>query len=529
MSESSPTNRAAGIVRASAAVVAVLAVVVAIAFLAFGGTASAANSHLSPASGSSEQWAFGGISSGSYSCTNSNCFNGTTTNFTFSLKFSYYIEWVVIFTQTNVSASQTMIESQAALNASASYTFSGCIPNGTGPCVSESGSISLSGKEAAVGFTNITTGTVYENYPSTVPALAIMNAASQEAFNFSGSYSLSGPFGPGGTTESGSANFDFGANETSAVTFSTPLGIVPVSPSPGDSWNSSAPFSADGSWTSGYSFSASGYGGSGGSSSNWTSGVVSPSGNLFVNGTDLGQYTLYDNYTNPPTQTTAQLIALDFDNGTFEAADGWVLIPFGMYGGVFYGLGGLAVAHGNVGSIVQAQPEQGLLSAPTGESAYYQQGHGFIGAGASGSTSGFGGSTGPSVQLTAGPEPVSVAQSQYNAVTSSSSGGSSSGFPILDVILIVVVVVIVAAVAVVLLTRRRRGRQPAGMAPAAMAPPSAGPSGPTPPTMQPVPAAAAAPALAAAPAAPVCAHCGQPGTYIAQYGRYYCYNDKQYL
>jgi hypothetical protein len=33
----------------------------------------------------------------------------------------------------------------------------------------------------------------------------------------------------------------------------------------------------------------------------------------------------------------------------------------------------------------------------------------------------------------------------------------------------------------------------------------------------------------AAPAAPNCAKCGRPTTYIAQYGRYYCYTDNLYV
>ncbi len=44
------------------------------------------------------------------------------------------------------------------------------------------------------------------------------------------------------------------------------------------------------------------------------------------------------------------------------------------------------------------------------------------------------------------------------------------------------------------------------------------------------PAAAPVPGMAPAPAvAPLCPRCGRPGTYIAQYGRYYCYTDQQYL
>jgi len=60
-------------------------------------------------------------------------------------------------------------------------------------------------------------------------------------------------------------------------------------------------------------------------------------------------------------------------------------------------------------------------------------------------------------------------------------------------------------------------------APSAMAP--------APPQAAPVMAPAAAPPMAPAPvpATPVCPKCGKPTTYIAQYGRYYCYTDAVYV
>ena len=539
MSETSQKGPLARVLR-SGAVVAAVFVVVAVALVAFGAPGTAAPTHVVAANGNTEQWSFGGIGSVSYSCSKTTCGAGASN---LSLSVTYYIEWVVIFTQTNVSSTQTMIESQAAANASVSYSVSGCIPNGT-TCESVSGNLNLFGKESATGFTNVTTGTVNESFPTVgnVPALAIMNAASHDEFNFSGSYSASGPFGPDGQSESGSASFDFGANEASSVAFSTPLGLVPLSPQPGDTWGASAPFSATGSWTSGYSISVSGFTNGTQSASNWTTGTVSPSGTLSENGTDLGQYTLFDNYTNPSTQVTAQLISLDFNDGAFEAADGYVLLPFGMYGGVFYGISGLALAShaGTTGAFAEVQPQAGLLSAPSGESAYYHAGTGFIGAGASGSTSGAGGLGGPSIHVTAGPEPVSVAESQYSSVLSSSASGSSSpsSFPWFDIVLVVVVVVVVAVVAVVLMTRRgRQRRQAASMAaPAAVGAYGAAPGAPTPPGQQPPAVAPAAPAAPvplppppAAPATPVCPRCGQPSTFVAQYNRYYCYTDKQYL
>jgi len=62
-----------------------------------------------------------------------------------------------------------------------------------------------------------------------------------------------------------------------------------------------------------------------------------------------------------------------------------------------------------------------------------------------------------------------------------------------------------------------------GMAPAYGAPP---PPGAPPPMMAPPPPQAAP---AAAPAVPNCPICGRPTTYIAQYGRYYCYTDARYV
>jgi hypothetical protein len=69
--------------------------------------------------------------------------------------------------------------------------------------------------------------------------------------------------------------------------------------------------------------------------------------------------------------------------------------------------------------------------------------------------------------------------------------------------------------------------------------PMAAPAQPTPDAMPatmpmaaaPAAAAAAAPTLgpAVTPGAPNCANCGKPTTYIAQYGRYYCYSCARYV
>ena len=68
------------------------------------------------------------------------------------------------------------------------------------------------------------------------------------------------------------------------------------------------------------------------------------------------------------------------------------------------------------------------------------------------------------------------------------------------------------------------GQPPMQQAPAWQAPPTAAPMAPVA-----TPAAPMPPMAAAAPAGATCPRCGRPATWIAQYNRWYCYNDQQYL
>jgi hypothetical protein len=441
--------------------------------------ASASNAPLRVATGSTTQWAFGGNASADYSCTNSGCGSGSAIS---SISLRYYVGWVVIYTATSVSSTQTEYEVQAAINASLTLSLSGCVnESGSGPCSAISASANLAGKETASGFSNITnTGTVNiingTGAGGTVAALALMNAQSSEAFNFSGAYSES--FTNSSGTQTANVNFDLGGNETSTVNFPTPLGIVPIAPVPGQWWNDSGSYSATGAYTSGYSLTVNADGHSE-NEGNWAALSITPSGTLTVNGTDLGAYTLWDNYTTPPTSTSGQLIQLSFSNGEFTGTDGWLMTPSGLYGGAFGALSGLD-------DLASSHP---ALAAPASgsESAYYQQGVGFVGADVAASPSSLGETAGPSVNLQAGPEPVSVAQSQYSGITSPAAAGSS-GFPFTLLILAVVVVVVVIIGVLVMVRRpgRRRGaaETPPGMPTgqyAGWVPPTA----PAPPDYQP--------------------------------------------
>lgn len=85
---------------------------------------------------------------------------------------------------------------------------------------------------------------------------------------------------------------------------------------------------------------------------------------------------------------------------------------------------------------------------------------------------------------------------------------------------------------VMLGTAANEQRTMAAAAPSMGAPPmGASPAGPPVYAAAPAPGTAPPPMGAPAPmsAAPVCPRCGRPGTWIPQYGRYYCYTDQQYL
>jgi hypothetical protein len=76
-----------------------------------------------------------------------------------------------------------------------------------------------------------------------------------------------------------------------------------------------------------------------------------------------------------------------------------------------------------------------------------------------------------------------------------------------------------------------RNQAMGGQMPPPGAPPAYGaPPPPVAPMAAPMPSAPAPPPPApGAQAAPNCPTCGNPTTYVPQYGRYYCYNCKQYV
>ncbi|HTP53982.1 MAG TPA: hypothetical protein VML94_03330 [Thermoplasmata archaeon] len=420
-----------------------------------------AAAHAAPSVTPSVQRAFGGSVSATWSCMYGGCFANDTNVGNLTLSLQYSVTWAVIYTVTNVSGSQTEVQIQAALGASASIAISTCT-NGTGtiPCQTTSFAVSLKGSEVFNGYTNLTSGSVNQTNASAGPlgstaAWAIMNSWSKASLNFSGSFSATIPLSDV-RSESVSASFDVGGSSTSSINFPSPLAVVPVDPVAGDMWQSSAPYTASGSYSNGSTLTLNEPDSAPMTVSHWYHGSVTPSGTLALNGTDVGPVTLYDNYTAPPTMVTAQVIDLTFSSGNYSAEDGWLVVPLNLFGGVGGLLSQTAVQQTGPSPAVGAHTAATDLNGSS-ESAYYRDGPGIIGVGATGNSTlpvGEPGAETPTIKVQAGPEPVSVAQDQYNSIVS--PGSSGNGFPLL--LVLVAAVVVVVAIGGVFVWRRSAGR-----------------------------------------------------------------------
>ncbi len=124
-----------------------------------------------------------------------------------------------------------------------------------------------------------------------------------------------------------------------------------------------------------------------------------------------------------------------------------------------------------------------------------------------------------------------VDQRQYEAAKSKTLLWMILGFILGGIIIGILLLVAYLKFDPVINWARGQGQAgaPVMYAPPPMGQPGAPPAAPPPATPAPAPAAPPAPAAAGAPQAPFCSKCGKPTTYIPQYGRYYCYDDKLYV
>jgi hypothetical protein len=420
----------------------------------------------------STSWAYGG----SWSCQNLGCLGENTTltgsNFTMSYHVHIYLAYEAIYSALNTSTGVSL-EMYSSFVAVVFISLSVTSTQGAYSGASVNANLSAMGYAVSMGYANVTTGTVNDN-GTNVPATALLNAASNQAVNYTMSFS---------TSISGVPNENFAANgfasvglsEQSSVTFSPALGLFPTSPTTGEVWTSNSSFAGSGSYSGAdhyfLEFPASFAGDAntscpaqdvsgpncveyGGHSAN---AAVTASGFLALIGTDLGPVSV----VLPSGQSiTVDLITIG-TTGPWGFTGGIILVPeTGITGS---GPGGIPISS-PIGILSTPRPAAtpAVATASGTEKMDYNPNDpthvGIVDA-----TSGSLGSA----TLGAAPQTVSTAETtaqgnlQLLNQGSSSSGGSGA---LVLIILIAVVVAVVVAVAVVVVVSRRRKRP--AMAPA---------------------------------------------------------------
>lgn len=412
--------------------------IAALALLILPGLASTASASPVPlGSTNSQQWAYG----------TQKWVNTTVDlpNATYSVEA--FFGWQVVYTATNTSSTTVQLEAQRSM--AGSFTAQICAPTCTNPTAQ--GNLSLKGWENDTGFANLTTtATVFEN-GSALPAVGLLNANSQVRGNITESWSYR--LGTGSSAQGASASLSVAGSAHSAVNFSTPLGLVPFNATPGQTWNSSAAFTASGGWSVNASWERVTYLGAHLSGTPSASSSVQASGTVWLGGYDAGTVTLANGQTVP-------VIVLGW-TGPFDDLDGAILVPhdFDLFGTASTSyqsesLGSETVATANLDLTVDASHHLRIVSAATSfgtssTSLGVNQGVPSAGPVAASTTT-----SSPTV-LQAQPESVAQAQQDSGCLASACNSGTSNGAHAssgtLGIALLVglVVVVVVGSVSVI--------------------------------------------------------------------------------
>ncbi|MCI4327167.1 MAG: hypothetical protein L3K16_05990 [Thermoplasmata archaeon] len=447
-------------------VAAMVLVIPALAATASAAPAAAAGPATAASASTSQQWAYGGQKWVNISAQIGNA----------TYQSHAFFGWQVVYTATNTSAGTVELEAQRTMGADlfAQYNGSRIV-----------GNLSVQGHESETGFANLsTTAQVYEN-GSAVSAVGIDNASSQGAANLTESYSLSA----GGKTASG--HLDVQGNSHSAVSFSPSFGLVPWNVTPGQSWNSSATYTADAAWSLAYQWSNTGLFGFNSSGSGSPNGSVTGTGSVALSGTDLGTVTLANGRTVP-------VIAIAL-TGPFDDVDGFILVPHGFE--IFDG-GAHAWGSGALGTEAVATDRLDLaIDAPhhsievvASATSYSGQDNTLASSGTL-TTANQEAAPAPSSAVVQG-QPESVADAQHNAAClaggcgSGGASGAASSILVVGLVVGLVAVLIVGTVGVVeyrAWSRRKSGGHLVGgysqqVTSSQGLPPPQGPTPPSPPT-----------------------------------------------
>jgi hypothetical protein len=229
----------------------------------------------------------------------------------------YYYAWKVIFTLTNTSSTTYQLEVQRTVVGEL-YAAGATTLNGNAQV-----NLTDIAWQDETGFANLTSsGSVLTIGPNAtlVPAVALVNENAWGSGNITAvlTASWTGASGPA----SGEVYASLAASVNAYAMFATPLGLFPLQPYQGESWASSAAFTAGGEYAVSFHVYA---------RVPWTSAVYSGTGSpigvggygtVTVSGSDLMTYPF-------PNGETANVILLTW-TGTgwgFESHEGVLLIP----------------------------------------------------------------------------------------------------------------------------------------------------------------------------------------------------------
>ena len=383
-------------------------------------------------------WAYGGLVGRTVSATGPNG----------SYSAHFYFAWKVLFNLTTTSSTTFQIEVQRTM-AAALYE--------DGKVSTASANLTILAWELDTGFANFTTaGSVWSSVSPDTPALGLLNENAWSSGNITEVLSanwqtLSGP-------QKGYLYASVAAQTTAQVSFLPALGLFPLSPTQGESWNSSSAFNANAMYSLGWHVYGHVPWGSVLSTSGGSPMSFQGSGVVALNGTDYGTITFGND--------TAAVIGITVSSPTFsfDEHEGILLIP--TQGNLF-----------NSGTLnssgVQGAPGSQVFSTERIDVSLAGAQHGGIVAASSryGSSSVFGSTpanaalisnampatTGPTAVLQATPLSLADAQSWclYNCPAQPSQNlGRLGGILLLAIIAVVIAVVVVVA------TRRRAPAPP---------------------------------------------------------------------
>ncbi len=286
-----------------ATAVAALVVVPLMVFVVPVGLAGAAPTSASSGTSPSE-WAYGAVKNVSFSGT-------TSTDWTWTLTATY--GYTVVLYEPNPSANPFEVAVNRTMGVG--FSFLGCKPSCADPSIGK-GTVEYHAVETSSSFANFTnTGAVYENSAS-VPALALVNSSSFASANLTTNAALYAEKG----LVNWSTYFTVATHSSASVSFSSPLGLIPINLSASQSWNDSAGYSAIGSTSYRYFGAyATEHAGSGFVGPIMGSVTVTGTGTVGVLGSYGGQTIVFNGVSYPVLSIAV--------SGPFSAREGFILLP----------------------------------------------------------------------------------------------------------------------------------------------------------------------------------------------------------